>query len=111
MSTSDKQWRFLKCVALLIQFANNRGYKMTQSRAYASEAANAADGGHPQSNHLNRLAQDLNLFVDNDYITGDNPAWHVLGAFWKSLDEEARWGGDFDSKDFNHFSFEHNGIQ
>lgn len=108
MSLSDKQWRFLKCLAKLIDFADSQGLKLTMGRGYASPAANAADGGHEKSTHLSRLAMDLNLFVDNKFITGDHPAWHELAELWLSLDPEAAWGGGFN--DFNHFSFRHNGI-
>ena len=109
MAKSDLQWEFLQRVAVLVQHTELLGHKMTMSRGYASEAANAADGGHPESAHLHRLAIDLNLFVNNEYVTGDHPVWHELGDFWKSLHPEARWGGDW--RDYNHFSFEWNGVK
>ena len=110
MSKSNLQWEFLKCLADLILFAAGlHGVKLTMSRGYASEAANAADGGHPESTHLHRLAMDINLFVDDEYITGDHPTWHKLGDYWESLHEEARWGGRFN--DFNHVSFEWRGVK
>ena len=79
------------------------------SRGYASEAANKADGGHPDSCHLHRLAIDLNLFVDGEFITGSHEAWDVLGEFWESLHLLARNGRGWN--DANHFSFEWNGIK
>jgi hypothetical protein len=109
MSKSDTQWEFLKCLADLIHFAELGGYKFTMSRGYASEAANAADGGHPESCHLHRLAIDLNLFVDGEYITGDHPVWNELGEYWESLHPLACNGRTFN--DHNHFSFMWNGVK
>jgi len=109
MSKSDLQWEFVQCQAIFIQYALMRGYKLTEERGSVSEAANAADGGHPNSCHLHKLAKDYNLFVTDDYITGDHPAWQDLGTFWQSLHPKARWGGDWG--DFNHISFEWNGIK
>ena len=109
MSKSDLQWEFLQALSLFIGYAALKGAKLTMGRGFASEAANAADGGHPESCHLERLAIDLNLFVDGEYITGDHPVWQDLGAHWKTLHPIARWGGDFN--DFNHISFEWNGVK
>ena len=110
-SKSDLQWLFLQCLAKLIQHNHLLGHKFTMGRGYASEKANAADGGHKNSAHLHRLAIDLNLFVDGEFITGDHPVWHELGAFWLTLHPMARWGGDFSFKDYNHFSFENEGVK
>jgi hypothetical protein len=88
-----------------------RGYKLTQGRGYASPEANEADGGHERSTHLERFGQDLNLFVGGAYITGSHDAWNDLGSYWKSLHPLARWGGDFQNiRDYNHFSFEWQGM-
>jgi len=112
---SDLQWEFLQCLALLIGYARMNGYKLTMGRGYASPKANEADGGHPNSTHLHRLAIDLNLFVDvdddgkPDWIEDDHPAWTDLGEYWVWLHTEARWGGSWG--DFNHFSFEWQGVK
>jgi len=84
--------------------------ELTMGRAYASKAANRADKGIRDSTHTVRLAIDLNLFVDGEYITGFHPIWHVLGRYWKKLNPDlAAWGGDFRKRDYNHFSFHHGG--
>jgi hypothetical protein len=63
------------------------------------------NGAHP-----NGLGTDWQLFVDGAYITrSDHPAWQACGAYWKSLDGRARWGGDFTPADGNHISLEYNG--
>lgn len=54
--------------------------------------------------HKIRLAVDFNLFIDGQYIT-DSEAYRELGDYWKTLDDLARWGGDFSKPDGNHFSF------
>jgi hypothetical protein len=111
MKKSDLQWQFVQCQGLFIQYALMKGYKLTEGRGAVSVAANAADGGHENSCHLHRLAKDWNLFVDGKYITGDHPAWHDLGSYWRSLHPLARWGGDFSNKDYNHISFEWQGVR
>lgn len=113
MSKSDLQWEFLQCLCLLVGYAKMKGYKLTMGRGYASAAANEADGGHPQSTHLHRLGQDFNLFLwDGEewvWIKEEDMAWHDLGEHWAWLHELARWGGSWG--DYNHFSFEWNGIK
>jgi hypothetical protein len=69
----------------------------------------AHDGHMLGSCHYVRLAADLNLFVDGTYITGAHPAWYAIGDYWKSLSPDNRWGGDFQSGDYNHVSVEWQG--
>jgi hypothetical protein len=58
--------------------------------------------------HYKALALDINLFISGDWISnGDHPAWKKLGAYWKGLHPDARWGGDFG--DANHLSFTRDG--
>lgn len=130
MKLLDKQVIFTRSVARLIRQAyslsededeeasdrwtENYYHKgrveLTLGRAYASEAANKADKGITGSTHTMRLAIDLNLFVDGEYIVSFHPIWHVLGRYWKKLNPDlAEWGGDFRKKDYNHFSFHHGG--
>ena len=111
MSLAAKQQRFTKCVGLLIQQAYSLGYGLTFGDAYRDPRTNGIFGlkqsyAAANSVHKVRLAVDLNLFVDGAYITdGDHLGYKQLGEFWKGLDPDARWGGDF--RDSNHFSFEH----
>lgn len=115
MSKSDLQWQFLQCLCLLIGYAKLKGYKLTMGRGYASADANEADGGHPESTHLHRLAIDLNLFIWNedtlkwDWISGDHSAWDDLHEYWVWVHDLARHGGGWG--DHNHFSFEWKGIK
>lgn len=59
--------------------------------------------------HYERLAQDLNLFIDGVIHPVDCKEWRELGAVWKGFHPLCRWGGDFESLDFNHFSLTHDG--
>jgi hypothetical protein len=108
----QKQTRFALAVAHLIQKADELGYEMTigeVERSKAQASANAASGaGISSSLHCERLAIDLHLFKNGRYIT-DNLGHSELGRWWKSLNPDHRWGGDFAKKDFNHYSLSPDG--
>ena len=115
MFFSSKQQRFTVCVGHLLNYAHAKGYGLTFGDAFRDprpfgEFGEAKSYAHRNSVHKLRLAVDLNLFVEGAYITdGMHVAYQDLGAFWKTLDDAARWGGDF--RDANHFSFEHGGAK
>ena len=113
MALGEKQRRFTECIGRLIQWAYANGYELTFGDAYRSPeqaAANAAKGtGIANSVHTQRLAVDFNLFIDGVYQI-ETAAHKTLGDYWKSLDQDARWGGDFTRPDGNHYSFMHGGI-
>ena len=97
MKLSEKQQRFAKMVALLIQYIDLMGYAVTFGDAHAYPE----DKRHcPTSFHYQRLAVDLNLFKDGKYLsqTEDHAQF---GAFWKLIG--GSWGGDF--LDGNHYSY------
>ncbi|PHS23501.1 MAG: hypothetical protein COA83_09690 [Methylophaga sp.] len=106
MKLSDHQWAFLKDLATLILFAEDQGYKLTGAELYRTPAhakRNAAKGvGIADSLHCQRLAIDLNLFID-DKFRRDSEAHRPLGEFWESLDPRNNWGGDFKKPDGNHY--------
>jgi len=104
LSLGDTQRDFSKCLGILIVWAYANGYEITLGDAWGDPS----DGRHiPNSNHYRRLAIDLNLFIDGAYQSSTE-SHRPLGDFWKTLDERARWGGDFD--DGNHYSFEWEGV-
>lgn len=115
----EKQSRFTKAVSIFIQKAGEIGYKFTFGEAWRStEAAEyyAEMGkGISKSLHIIRLAIDLNAFYNGKYLDGDEeseiPHLEKLGKLWESISPEASWGGRFKKKDYNHYSFEHNGIR
>jgi hypothetical protein len=109
---SQKQRRFTRLVGTLIEFAYANGMELTFGEAWRTpEQArlNAQKGaGIVNSLHIERLAVDLNLFVDNVYQT-DSAAYQRLGEFWESLGADCAWGGRFSRPDGNHFSIRHGG--
>ena len=109
MSLSDKQWEFAKDVSALILYADRKGYKITLGEAYRTKEQQALyfkDGKSKtmNSNHLKRLAIDINLFIDNKPVWTLHQAWEDLGVFWESIRKENRWGGHFQNfMDLLHF--------
>jgi hypothetical protein len=102
------QWEFSQSLARLLQQAAALGYHVQMGECYRTleqAALNAAAGtGVANSAHTLHLAVDLNLFTpEGAYITGIQ-GHEELGAFWKELGANYRWGGDFARRDFNHYS-------
>ena len=115
VTLAQKQQAFTLLVARLVIEATSRGLALTFGEAYRSpeEAARLAKAGLgiTQSLHTQRLAVDLNLFVDGVYQT-ESDAYAPLGEWWEGLstsDLRCAWGGRFSSPDGNHFSVEHGG--
>lgn len=114
MMLGSKQRLFVKLVGSLIGWAYSNGYELTFGetvRSVEEAKKNAEDGkGITNSLHVIKLAVDLNLFKDGVYQTSWE-AYTPLGTYWKTLDPLCRWGGDFKSRDADHFSVEHEGVQ
>lgn len=113
MTLSEKQQLFTKLTAQLILWADEKGYRLTFGEAYRTPeqaALNAKKGsGISNSLHTQRLAVDLNLFINGVYQTRTE-AYAPLGEYWESIG--GSWGGRFKSNpDGNHFSLEHNGVR
>lgn len=112
MKLSEKQQLFAQLVAQLITWAGDHGYRLTFGEAYRTPeqaALNAKTGkGIGNSLHTQRLAVDLNLFINGQYKT-DTAQYLPLGEYWESLG--GAWGGRFSKPDGNHFSLEHEGVR
>jgi len=89
MTLREKQSVFLKNVANLILWAFDNGYELTggellrtkeQQEIYLNEGKSKT----MNSQHLKKLAIDLNLFIDGKYQY-DNEAYKPLAEYWKSL--------------------------
>lgn len=106
-----RQRLFVRLLGLLINYVYwpEGGRKDVWEFSLGEGFDSERDGGHMhRSLHYVKLAQDLNLFVNGEYITdGDHPAYKEIGTFWESLHPLARWGGRFG--DANHFSVEWEG--
>ena len=114
MTLSQKQRIFTHNQALFVIWCFANGYELTDGESYRppeTAALYAKQGrGIAASLHTMRLAKDWNLFIKGVYQTRSE-AYKPLGAFWKSLHKDNRWGGDFTTKDGNHFSMTHGGKQ
>lgn len=119
LSLREKQSLFVQLIAKLVDYAYEElGYELTYGEAWRTpEQAllNASKGiGSSNSLHIDRLAVDFNLFVEDRYCP-DSEAHRPLGEYWEGLHELCRWGGRFlDAKgrpkpDGNHYSLEHDG--
>ncbi len=113
MTIAQKQQAFAVLVARLILHASELGFAVTFGEAWRSpeEAARLATAGTgiKRSLHCDRLAVDLNLFIDGRYQRGTE-AYGTLGEWWEaqSAPELAcAWGGRFG--DGNHFAVSHEG--
>jgi len=95
MSLRKQQSQFARMVGLLINYATLQGYEVTFGDAFAKS-------GHIDGSfHYKRLAIDLNLFKDGEYLT-ETQDHKPLGLFWESIG--GTWGGRFKNPDGNHYS-------
>jgi hypothetical protein len=101
MTLREKQSKFVRMVALLVQFAYERGYELTFGDAFRHPNC---PYGRKRSLHKSRLAIDLNLFKDGKYLSKTEDH-RPLGEYWESIG--GSWGGRFN--DGNHYSIEHQG--
>lgn len=104
MTLRQKQSKFARMVADLIIQAEVMGYEVTLGDAFRDPRLHGAMGekkgyGAANSFHKQRLAIDLNLFKDGQYLEGTE-AHKPLGEWWES--QGGSWGGRF--KDGNHYS-------
>lgn len=97
MSLRQKQSVFAYNVSLLIQKAYELGYELTLGDAYRDPRA---PYGSKSSRHKQRLAIDLNLFKDGEYLT-ETEDHAELGKYWETLG--GIWGGRF--HDGNHYEW------
>lgn len=112
-SLREKQTRFAMALPGLLLEAQHLGYLVTLGEAWRTQEQadwNAEHGlGIQHSLHQQRLAIDLLLFtLDGTYIT-DGTGYSTLGAWWKAQSTDFYWGGDFTTKDYDHFSLSPDG--
>ena len=118
MELGEKQELFSVCLAKLILYIDSQGWKarlgdgciLPERKIYVNGATvRGQDRVHMNPGcHYYLLAQDINLFVDGEWITdGGDPKWGLLADFWRNLDPLCTPGYDFG--DSNHFSIGHNG--
>ena len=117
MSLVDEQWEFAKDLAKLIAFAEGQGFKLTLGEAFRTieqQRIHVQNGVSKtmHSGHLNRLAQDYNIFFDldndGDYDLVDREqdvklVASKLGVFWCGLNPKNIWGFSAWGWDAPHF--------
>jgi len=112
VTLSEKQQEFMHTFCLFVAWCFEQGYRLTWGQAYRTPAEAermAATGkGIANSLHTQRLAVDVNLFINGEYQE-TTEAHRPLGEKWETMHPLARWGGRFN--DGNHYSFEHNGVK
>lgn len=110
MTLSQQQRLFTQLVGQLIERAYAMGYELTFGEAHRTQeqaALNARKGkGIRNSLHCDRLAVDLNLFINGKYVS-DGDKHRPLGEWWEERHPLCRWGGRF--HDGNHYSMEYQG--
>ena len=111
MTLREKQSEFALMMSKLIAKAYEMGYEVTLGDAYRDPRLHGQIGekkgyGHSKSCHKLRLAIDLNLFKDGEFLT-TTEGHKELGEWWES--QGGTWGGRFN--DANHYSLEHQGMK
>ena len=100
-SIVNEQAAFLLDVAKLIQWATQEGFTVTAGELYRSLEQQqiyfkTGRSKTLNSQHMKRLAIDLNFFV-NGKLTWSKDILAPVGAYWESLNPKNRWGGNFKS--------------
>ena len=124
MTLREKQSIFILNVGKLIQWAFENGYELTIGEGYRTKDQQTLyfkgltlveTGGHvilaktsPKSKtmfskHLDKLAIDLNVFINGE-LTYEKAKIQKVGDYWESLHPENSWGGNWTSfLDIPHF--------
>ena len=113
MKLGEAQRLFARRLPRLIDYINDAGYECTLGDAYRDPRSHGEMGskiayGRRHSAHKQRLAIDLNLFLDGEYLS-TTEAHRPFGEYWVSLDPDNHvWGGEFN--DGNHYSYRYGEI-
>jgi len=101
MSLVQEQAAFLLDTGKLIAYATEQGFVVTggelwwtpeQQQVYVKTGRSKT----MKSNHLRRLAIDLNFFREGRLVA-TKAELAGLGSYWESLNPANRWGGNFKS--------------
>ena len=111
MKLGDKQKLFARLLPRLIDKAYELGYEVTLGDAFRDPRSHGKLGdriayGARFSCHKMRLAIDLNLFKDGEYLTSSDDH-RILGEWWEQQHEFCCAGFRFN--DGNHYSMTHEG--
>ena len=89
-----KQELFAQLISQHIVWLYDQGYKVRCGDFFAH------DRHMPESNHYYKLAADLNLFKDGEYLI-ETEDHLVSGQKWETRHPLCRWGGHYN--DGNHY--------
>lgn len=98
MSQIQAQHDFAQAVSALLRKAGQDGYTVTLGEAWRTPEQQAiylktGRSKVSKSQHMSRLAVDLNLFKDGALCTREQIK--PLGDWWESLSQKHRWGGNW----------------
>ena len=115
MTLRQLQSEFAALIPSLINKAIDLGNEVTLGDAFRDPRTYGPIGtklgyGHPSSAHKSRLAIDLNLFKNGQFLDSTE-AHRELGEWWEKQHPLARWGGRFKTPDGNHYSLEYGGMK
>lgn len=109
----ERQRLFGRLLPALLQRAAYLGYDVRVGEAYrppeTAELYAKQGRGIVNSLHCDHLAIDIILDKDGVWLKDGPEGYQQLGDFWKMASSLARWGGDFTTKDYGHFSITYQG--
>ena len=111
MKLGARQKLFMRLLPRLLDKAHSLGFEVTLGDAFRDPRAFGEVGekgpyGNKFSCHKSRLAIDLNLFRNGQYLS-DTESHRELGEWWERQHDDNCWGGRFN--DGNHYSMQHQG--
>jgi len=111
MKLGEKQELFMRLLPRLIDKAHELGFEIRGGDLFRDARVHGAMGeknsySAANSCHKLKLAIDLNLFKDGEFIQ-TTEGHRSLGEWWEQQHELSCWGGRFN--DGNHYSITHEG--
>jgi hypothetical protein len=109
LTLGSKQELFMRLLPHLINKAHALGFEVRGGDLFRDPRVFGAVGvklgyGVASSCHKLKLAIDLNLFKDGNFLAATEDH-KELGEWWEKQHELCRWGGRF--QDGNHYSLNH----
>ena len=113
MRLGAQQELFMRQLPRLIDKAHELGFEIRGGDWFRDARVHGKVGEKKSSSnayscHKLKLAIDLNLFKDGQYIT-TTEGHRVLGEWWEEQHDLNCWGGRF--KDGNHYSMTYEGMK
>lgn len=111
MTLGEKQELFMRLLPRLLDQAHELGFELRGGDLFRDPRVHGEFGspggyGAQRSCHKLKLATDLNLFKNGEWLSS-SAAHQPLGEWWEKQHPLCRWGGRFN--DGNHYSLEHDG--